>query len=125
VARFARDEQRRSAARGRYPAEPLDLEISGMLMTPLPAQIEALFLRHPSLCGFSVHGLDELPDNCPRSGDGDAELFIGEVGIAPPIGAEQCGEIVREIAAALAELLAEDPQANEILRGRTFARVLH
>jgi len=41
-----------------------------------------------------------------RSGDG-AELFVGE------------------IVAALAELLAEDPEANEILRGRTFARVLH
>jgi hypothetical protein len=125
VARFARDEHRRNAARGTYPAEPLHLEILGMLTTALPVQIESLFQRFPALCGFSVHGLDELPDNCPRSGDSDEDLFIGEVGIAPPIGAQQCGEIVREIAAALAELLAEDPRANEILRGRTFARVLH
>jgi hypothetical protein len=77
------------------------------------------------LCGFSVHGLDELPDNCPRSGDGDGELFIGEIGIALPIGTQQCGEILQEIAAALAELLAEDPAAGDILRNRTFARVLH
>jgi hypothetical protein len=125
VARFARDEHQRSAPRGKYPTEPLHLEIMGMLTTPFPVQIEALFLRHPALCGFSVHGLDELPDNCPRSGDSDEELFIGEVGIAPPIGAEQCGEIVQEIAAALAELLAEDPAAGVILRNRTFARVLH
>jgi len=94
-----------------------------MLMTPLPVQIESLFQRFPSLCGFSVHGLDELPDSCSRSGGG--ELFVGEVGIAPPMGAEQCREILREIVAVLADLLAEDPKANELLRGRTFARVLH
>jgi len=125
VARFTRDEQRRIAARGKYPTEPLHLEILGMLTTPFPAQIESLFLRHPSLCGFSVHGIDEVPDNCPRSGDGDEQLFIGELGIAPPIGAEQSDEILREIVAALAELLAEDPAAGFILRNRTFARVLH
>jgi hypothetical protein len=96
-----------------------------MLMTPFPVQIESLFKRFPALCGFSVHGLDELPDNCPRSGDSDKELFVGEIGIAPLIGAEQCGEIFREIVAALAEVLAEDPAAGVILRNRTFARVLH
>jgi hypothetical protein len=95
-----------------------------MLTTQLPVQIESLFQRFPALCGFSVHGLDEVPDDCPRSGDG-AELFVGEIGIAPALGAEQHGEILGEIVAALAELLAEDPRANEILRGRTFARVLH
>jgi hypothetical protein len=95
------------------------------MRTPLPAQIESLFARYPSLCGFSVHGLDELPDNCPRSGDNGVDLFIGEVGISPLVGAEQRGEIFRQIAVALAELLEEDPEAEETLRGRTFARVLH
>ena len=124
MARFARDERRRTAARGKYPTGPLHVEILGMVMTPFPAQIESLFIRFPALCGFSVHGLDEVPDDCPRSGDG-AELFVGEIGIAPALGAEQQGEILREIVAALAELLAEDPEANDSLRGRTFARVLH
>ena len=125
MARFARDEYRRTAGRGRHPTEPFHLEILGILMTPFPAQIESLFLRHPSLSGFSVHGLDQVPDNCPRSGDSDGDLFVGEIGIAPPIGAEQCDEILREILAALAELLAEDPAAGITLRNRTFARVLH
>jgi len=124
VARFARGEHRRAAVRGQDPAEPLHVEVLGMVMTPFPAQIEALFKRFPALSGFSVHGLDEVPDDCPRSGDG-AELFVGEIGIAPALGAEQRGEILGEIVAALAELLAEDPEANETLRGRTFARVLH
>ena len=95
------------------------------MRTPLPAQIESLFTRYPSLCGFSVHGLDELPDNCPRSAEHGVDLFIGEVGISPLPGVEQLGEIFREIVVALAELLDEDPEAEETLRGRTFARVLH
>ena len=95
------------------------------MRTELPAQIESLFARYPSLCGFSVHGLEELPDNCPRSGENGVDLFIGEVGISPLVGAEQRGEIFRQIVVALAELLDEDPEAEEMLRGRTFARVLH
>src|SRR5207302_6783545 len=35
--------------------------------TELPSQIESLFVRHPALCGFSVLGLEDVPDNCPRS----------------------------------------------------------
>jgi hypothetical protein len=57
VARFARGEHRRTAARGKCPTGPLRLEIPDMVMTPFPAQIESLFTRHPSLCGFSVHGI--------------------------------------------------------------------
>ena len=95
------------------------------MRTPLPAQIQSLFTRFPSLCGFSVHGLDELPDNCPRSGENGVDLFVGDVGISPLVGAQQRGEIFREIIVALAELLDEDPEAEEILRGRTFARVVH
>jgi hypothetical protein len=93
--------------------------------TELPAQIEALFLRCPALCGFSVRGLEELPDNYPRSPDPGSELYVDDVGVSPALNDEQFGEIFREIAAALGELLAEKPEAGEALRGRTFARVLH
>ena len=80
----------------------------------LPAQVESLFTRCPALCGFSV-----------RSSENDGELFIGDIGVSLPLTREQFDEISREIVAALAELLAEEPEAGEILRGRTFARVLH
>ena len=93
--------------------------------TALPAQIEALFTRCPALYGFSVRGLDELPDNCPRSEDPDNDLFVGDVGISPALSREQFGEIFQEIVTALAELITEEPEAGEALRGRTFARVLH
>ena len=93
--------------------------------TALPAQIEALFTRCPALYGFSVRGPDELPDNCPRSEDPDNDLFVGDVGISPALSREQFGEIFQEIVTALAELITEEPEAGEALRGRTFARVLH
>jgi len=43
----------------------------------------------------------------------------------PALSAEQYGEIFQEIVAAVAERLTEDPEAGSVLRGRTFARVLH
>lgn len=93
------------------------------MKTPLPAPIESLFIRHPALSGFSVRSLDELPDNCPRA-EGD-ELFVGDIGITSALSPEQYGEMFEEIVVALAEVLSEEPEAEDILRGRTFARVLH
>ena len=91
---------------------------------PVPAPIESLFSRFPALWGFSVRGLDDVPDNCARSGD-DSELFVSDIGISPFLTTEQYGEIFEEIATTLADLLAEQPEATELLRGRTFARTLH
>jgi hypothetical protein len=90
----------------------------------LPAQIESLFTRHPALCGFSVRGLDDVPDSCPRGAE-HSGLFVGDVGVSPALPNEELGEICEDIVAALAEVLAEAPDECERLRGRTFARALH
>ena len=76
------------------------------------AQLESLFLRCPDLCGFSVRGENH-------------ELFVSDVGISPRLSAEQYGEIFEDIANTLSEVLDEQPEACEWLRGRTFARRLH
>jgi hypothetical protein len=91
---------------------------------PVPAPIQSLFARHPALCGFSVRGLADVPDSCARSGEG-GELFVSDVGVSPSLTSEQYGEIYQEIATTLSELLAEQPNACELLSGRTFARTLH
>ena len=91
---------------------------------PVPDLIQSLFARHPALSGFSVRGLADVPDNCTRSGD-DEELFVSDIGVSPFLTREQYGELFQEIAAALSDLLAEQPDAGEQLRGRTFARSLH
>ena len=93
-------------------------------MKTVPSQIASLFARHAALYGFSVRGRDQVPDSCPRSGD-EGDLFVGDIGIAPLINSQQYAAIFQEVVAALSELLSEEPEAAESLRGRTFARVLH
>lgn len=91
---------------------------------PVPAPIESLFQRYPALSGFSVRSLHDVPDNCSRSG-AEGELFVSDVGVLPSLAQDQYGEIFEDIATTLAELLAEQPDAEELLSGRTFARSLH
>ena len=75
-------------------------------------QLESLFARCPDLCGFSVR-------------EEAQELYVSDIGISPRLSAEQYGEIYQDIAQTLGELLEEEPQAEEWLKGRTFARTLH
>lgn len=91
---------------------------------PVPAPIALLFARHPALAGFAVRGLADVPDSCARTGD-EAELFVSDIGVCPAVSGEQFGEMFDDIAAALSDFIAEQPEAGELLRGRTFARTLH
>ena len=71
-----------------------------------------------------VLGLDDVPDNCPR-GNGHSGFFVGDVGVSLELSDEQLSEIFREIVAAVGDVLEEEPEVGESIRGRTFARVLH
>jgi hypothetical protein len=75
-------------------------------------QLQSLFARCPDLCGFSVRAEAE-------------DLYVSDIGISPRLSAEQYGEIYQDIARTLGELLDEQPEAGDWLRGRTFARILH
>jgi hypothetical protein len=90
----------------------------------IPDEIESLFTRFPALAGFSVRAAADVPDNCSRSGEA-GELFIADIGVAPAHTSEHYGEIFAEITSTLADILSEVPDAEDLLRGRTFARVLH
>jgi len=78
----------------------------------LEDQLQSLFSRCPDLWGFAVRGENQ-------------DLFVSDVGISPRLSAEQYGEIFEDIANTLSEVLDEQPEASEWLRGRTFARTLH
>lgn len=71
--------------------------------------IQELFQRCPALCGFSL----------------DGELYLAEVACHPPLDGERAAMVADEIAHALSELVDEEPEAAELIRGRTFARALH
>ena len=92
-------------------------------MKTVPSQISSLFERHASLYGSSVRGRADVPDSCPHA-DGE-DLFVGDVGVSPVVSAAQFAEIFEAVVAALAEVVSEQPDAAEELRGRTFARTLH
>lgn len=90
----------------------------------VPSEIDSLFARNPELWGFSVRDPAEVPDSYSRTGDLD-ELFIADVGIGPMLTMEHYVEICQQIKLTLAELLSEQPELGDALRGRTFARTLH
>jgi len=76
----------------------------------LAERVAALFRSCPVLCGFTLHAVSPVPSNLicfPALHDEDMEEILGEV------------------SAMLLELIEEQPEAAELLPGRTFARSLH
>ena len=86
----------------------------------LADQIAALFRRCPELSGFSVQA-KVFPDGRP---EGEEELFVTAISIAPRLGKEQYADVFEQMAATLTGLISERPEAQILLHGRTFARVL-
>ena len=68
-----------------------------------------VFQRYPALCGFSVQ----------------EDLSFTNVACHPALAGDEAQMMIEEISAALHELLEEQPEAAEILRGRTLARIFH
>jgi hypothetical protein len=97
----------------------------GRLAADVTAKINALFARCPALCGFVVQDRASLPKDLDKNCIPDADLFVTEIGIFPKLDQEQYGEIYDEITLAISDLVYEQPQAYDYLRGRTFARTLH
>jgi hypothetical protein len=71
--------------------------------------MQTLFQRNPALCGFSVQ----------------EDLSFTHVACHPALDGEEARELLDDISGALRELLEEEPEAAELLRGRTLARSLH
>lgn len=90
----------------------------------LGASINALFRRWPALCGFAVRDAANLSRD-RLALDHVSELCVTEVSVYPLSGLEAPRELCYEIVAALIELIGERPEACELLRERTFARVFH
>ena len=95
------------------------------IRTETPPQIESLFERNPLLCGFSIVGREDVPDNFPRRGDGEELFVVSELGVHAGLDVEQFKAIFEEVIAAVADLIGEQPDLIDSLRGRTFARTLH
>lgn len=79
------------------------------LLQEVHAVVETLFQRHPTLCGFSVKD----------------DLSFSNVACHPAIAGDEAELLCEEISATLHELLEEQPEAADLLRGRTVARTFH
>lgn len=90
----------------------------------LVAEVGRLFGYYPGLAGFSLQDRAGLPDDIDASGVED-KLFITQMDFSTSVSDREYREIYSVISAAIEELVSEQPQAVELLRGRTFARMLH
>lgn len=79
-------------------------------MNTVNATVNEIFANWPELHGFSV-------------GELDGALSLDDVAVDP--WGSDAEELPRHIAEALLELIDEEPEAVQFLRGRTFARSLH
>jgi hypothetical protein len=79
-------------------------------MRTIAATVNEIFAAWPELCGFSV-------------GQVEGELCLADVATDPWQAHSE--ELLGQVAAALVELIDEEPGAADLLRGRTFARTLH
>jgi hypothetical protein len=82
-------------------------------MNPLLQEVQdvvnTLFQRYPTLCGFLVKD----------------DLSFSNVACHPALASEEAEMLCEEISATLHELVEESPEAAELLRGRTVARIFH
>lgn len=82
-------------------------------MNPLLQEVQdavnTLFQRYPTLCGFLVKD----------------DLSFSNVACHPALAGADAEVLCEEISATLHELLEEQPEAAELLRGRTVARTFH
>ena len=99
--------------------------LQSRLEADVATKIKALFARCPALCGFAVQDRAGLPKDVDPNRIPDADLFVTEIGFFPKLDQDQYAEIYDEITLAISDLVYEQPQAYDYLRGRTFARTLH
>lgn len=79
------------------------------MKTALDHTLDRIFAACPELCGFAVDDAQEL----------------GFIDVALNPGYEHSEPLLGALADALLELIEDEPEARELLRGRTFARTLH
>ena len=90
----------------------------------LAARVAVIFQRYPMLCGFSVQERSTMTMEGAMAQLQDG-LCLADVTVNTAPGFRVTQEFCHRIAYALLELLHDQPEAFELLPGRTFARTLH
>ena len=90
-------------------------------MKTIDCTVNEIFAACPELYGFSVQDAATLSQE-RQSGQLEGQLYLA-VEVHPWLA--QSDRLLGQIAVALLDLMDEQPEAAELLRGRTFARALH
>ena len=104
------------------PSQKLDPQLQRM-EADMFSRISVVFRRCNHLVGFTLQDAAQLPENNDLPEDGG--LFVSDIQFAHPVSVDEDDEICRFIDRTIAQMVAESPEAFQVLRDRTFARVLH
>jgi hypothetical protein len=88
------------------------------------ARLRAVFGRRPELHRFVIQDKSGLADHIDRQNLA-GELFVTQITLYPRRGTRQYDEVYDEIARVITQLVAELPEALQLLPGRAFVRALH
>jgi hypothetical protein len=93
-------------------------------------QIRTLFGRCPELAGFAVHDLAAIQDLVDLSqgserSEENPRLIVTDIGFTVTMSRDELEEVYTLIGTAISDVVSEQPEAFDLLRGRTFARTLH
>lgn len=88
------------------------------------ARLRAVFGRRPELHRFVIQDKAGLADHIDRQNLA-GELFVTQITLYPRRGTRQYDEVYEEIARVITQLVAELPEALQLLPGRAFVRALH
>ena len=94
------------------------------VVADIAARVAVIFEQYPMLCGFSLLERSTLTRDRAMVQLQD-ELCLADVSVSTWPGFHVTQEFYEQIAYMLLELMDEEPEASELLPGRTFARTLH
>lgn len=90
----------------------------------LKTRMAALFARYPHLIGFFLQDPFGFKDVLNRSAN-EGDLCILDLAFSVTLNDKQHEKVREVIRATVQQLLAERPEALDLLRERTFARMMH
>ncbi len=90
----------------------------------LAACMRALFGGCPELIGITFH-MPGLWSGDAGASDQDSDVLVIEMGFSTPVSSRRYEDVFTRVTAKIHDLVSEEPEVLDLLRGQTFTRTLH
>jgi len=90
----------------------------------LAACLRSLFGGCPELIGITFHEPDRLAGDAGAP-DQDDDVLVIEMGFSTPVSSGRYEDVFTRVTTRIHDLVTEEPDVLDLLRGQTFARTLH